>query len=135
MGLDVLVNAMALLPTMEHRLRLIIGGKGSQQEVLADLIRRHGLADRVQMVGFIPEGELPDYYSAADLFIMPSQSDEGFGLPVLEAAACGLPVAATPGGGHSELVAQIALCRGSSPPIWPLFWLRLRWARYHCPMV
>ena len=56
-----------------------------------DLDRRiGGMTDRVRSLGFVPEEDLPALYSGADVFIYPSLY-EGFGIPVLEALACGVP--------------------------------------------
>jgi glycosyltransferase involved in cell wall biosynthesis len=55
---------------------------------------RVGLGDAIRFVGFVPEDEMPLWYNAADLFVYPSQY-EGFGLPPLEALACGTPVVAS----------------------------------------
>ena len=60
-------------------------------------------ADRVRWIGYVPEMDLPALYAGADLFIFPS-FDEGFGLPVLEAMACGTPVLASNGGALPEVV-------------------------------
>ncbi|MBC7225118.1 MAG: glycosyltransferase family 4 protein, partial [Anaerolineae bacterium] len=51
-----------------------------------------GLGESVRWLGPVPEGALPALYAGADLFVFPSLY-EGFGLPVLEAMACGTPVA------------------------------------------
>lgn len=110
MGLDRLITAFAHARTGSKRsMKLVIGGRGSYRTILEQTAAAAGLsADDLLLTGFIPDGELADYYSASDLFVMPSLSVEGFGLPVLEAMACGLPVAATPGGGHTELVQALA---------------------------
>jgi glycosyltransferase involved in cell wall biosynthesis len=72
-----------------HRL-VIAGGTGwLYDEILAE-VDRLGLADRVQFLGFVDDGDLPALYRAAALFAQPSLY-EGFGLPVLEALACGTP--------------------------------------------
>src|SRR5690606_8595310 len=70
---------------------VIVGGKGWLDEGLPREIERQGLQDRVQMAGFVDDADLPAVYSAADLLCFPSLY-EGFGLPLLEAMACGTPV-------------------------------------------
>jgi glycosyltransferase involved in cell wall biosynthesis len=52
---------------------------------------RLGLENHMHFMGFVPEDDLPALYNGADLFAFPSLY-EGFGLPVLEAMACGTPV-------------------------------------------
>lgn len=62
----------------------------------------------VRILGEIPEADLPALYSGAALFVLPSLA-EGFGLPVLEAMACGAPVACSDGGSLAEITAGSAL--------------------------
>ncbi len=66
---------------------------GSQQRI-RDEIARCGTADHVRWAGFVPDDELRHLLSGALALILPSES-EGFGLPAVEAAACGIPVIAT----------------------------------------
>ena len=61
---------------------------------LNELVRALGLEDRVTFTGFVPDDDLVLLYNAAAILVMPSKG-EGFGLPVVEAMACGLPVAAS----------------------------------------
>jgi glycosyltransferase involved in cell wall biosynthesis len=62
-------------------------GATAEEEMAANL----GLADRVHFTGYVPQEHLPALYNAASVFVFPSLH-EGFGLPVLEAMACGTPV-------------------------------------------
>lgn len=70
---------------------VLAGGKGWFYEEIFQLVQALGLAEWIHFPGFIPTDELPTWYSAAEAFIYPSLF-EGFGLPVLEAMACGVPV-------------------------------------------
>jgi phosphatidyl-myo-inositol dimannoside synthase len=69
----------------------LVVGDGDDRPRLEELARRLGVADHVRFAGVATAAELPDYYRAADLFVMPS-TQEGFGIVFLEAAASGLPV-------------------------------------------
>ncbi len=69
---------------------VIAGAKGWFYDAIFARAERLGLADRVIFPGFVPADELPWWYRAAELFVYPSLF-EGFGLPVLEAMACGTP--------------------------------------------
>lgn len=62
-----------------------------------------GVADRVRFIGFVPEADKPALYAAADLFVFPSIY-EGFGLPPLEALACGTPVVTSAASSLPEIV-------------------------------
>lgn len=66
---------------------------GSQQRI-RDEIARCGTTDQVKWAGYVPDDELRHLHSGALALVMPSES-EGFGLPAVEAAACGVPVIAT----------------------------------------
>ena len=75
---------------LPHKL-VIAGQKGWGLDNLEKLIRELNAQDYVYFTGYLPHAALPALYSLADLFIMPSLI-EGFGMPVLEAMACGCPV-------------------------------------------
>ena len=104
MGLDRLLLAMqTVVEKIPHAL-LIIGGRGPLKDQLNALVERLALTKHVHMAGFIPEDQLPRYYQMADLFVLPTQELEGFGMVTLEALASGLPVLGTPVGGTNEIL-------------------------------
>jgi glycosyltransferase involved in cell wall biosynthesis len=69
---------------------VIAGAKGWFYDAIFARVERLELTDRVYFPGFVPAAELPWWYRAAECFVYPSLF-EGFGLPVLEAMACGTP--------------------------------------------
>lgn len=104
MGLENLIHAMALVKKSLPDICLVIGGSGPLSDRLKDQTRRLGLDQTVFFTGFIPEDQLPDYYRSADLFVLPSEELEGFGLVTIEALASGVPVIGTPIGGTMEIL-------------------------------
>ena len=90
-------------------LKLVIaGGKGWLDDPLYKRIEDLGLKGRVQFLGFVPDEDLPALYSAARVFAFPSIY-EGFGLPPLEAMACGTPVVAANTSSIPEVVGGAGL--------------------------
>jgi len=85
-----LLRAYAQLPRPRPPL-YVAGGHGWHVSPIFDTVRQLHLTEDVHFLGFVPEDELPLWYNAARLFAFPSFY-EGFGLPVLEAMACGTPV-------------------------------------------
>ena len=87
-----LVAAFARLRADLPTSRLVIVGPTLwRYDGLQEQIQSLGLDDAVQVLGYVPDKDLPALYSAADVFVFPSLY-EGFGLPILEAMACGTPV-------------------------------------------
>lgn len=82
---------------------VLAGGKGWLAEDLQGLIHDLGIAQRVVKTGYVEDADLPALLSAAELFAFPSLF-EGFGLPVLEAMACGTPVIT----GNSSSLPEVA---------------------------
>ncbi len=107
MGLEHLLEAMTMLGEEQQNLLLLIGGQGQLRPRLEELIRSRGLQDSVQLLGFVPEDQLPKYYQASDLVVMPTLQLEGFGLVTVEALACGTPVMGTPVGAIPEVLKTV----------------------------
>ncbi len=84
--------ARARAAGLPHTL-VIGGGKGWLYDEIYGRVKALDLENAVRFTGFVPDAELPALYSGADFFAYPSLY-EGFGLPVVEALACGLPVLA-----------------------------------------
>lgn len=88
-NVEVVVRAMAVLKAKGLTLRLVLAGKkGYGTEGLKQLIEMLGLERQVREIGYVPEEHLPALYRQSRIFVFPSIY-EGFGLPVLEAMACG----------------------------------------------
>jgi glycosyltransferase involved in cell wall biosynthesis len=87
-GLEYLIGAFERVLT-EIDARLIIVGEGSEESSIRDLVRRKGLQDNVRFAGF--QSNPYRYMSRSSVFAFPSLS-EGFGMVLVEAMACGLPV-------------------------------------------
>ncbi|MFH1139087.1 MAG: glycosyltransferase [Pseudomonadota bacterium] len=98
-GLDRLLAAFALLRAKTPLKLLVVGGEGRPPLPPGD----GGAADDVVFFGRRPQSELPIYYSAADVFVLPSYY-ESFGLAGLEALACGVPVAAADVGDYRAIL-------------------------------
>ncbi len=87
---------------------ILAGAKGWYYEHLFQLVDELGLSGAVHFAGYVPAQELPLWYNAATLFLYPSLF-EGFGLPVLEAMACGTPVVVADTSSLPEMVADAGL--------------------------
>jgi len=87
---------------------VLAGARGWGGEDLDGLARRLGIADRVRLTGYLPHADLPALYTGALALVMPSLH-EGFGLPVLEAMACGVPVACSATSSLPEVAGGAAL--------------------------
>ena len=92
-GYDTLVAAAALLG---KDYQVFIGGMGPLQENLQAQIDGLGLQARVELLGYVPDEEVPTLYGACDVFVLSSvMKTEAFGIVQIEAMSCGRPVVAT----------------------------------------
>lgn len=101
-GHHIAIEALQCLPEKTH---LIIAGSGPEKSHLEKLASRLGVAERVKLVGQIPNDELRWLFSAADALALCS-SREGWPNVLLESIACGTPVIATNTGGVSEIISS-----------------------------
>ncbi len=110
-GFEYLVDATALVAPEWPDLRVVVAGAGDLGAVLRARARGAGVADRVVFVGSLPQHEIPEWLSAADVAVAPSVHDEAGnvdGLPntVLEIMASGTPLVATPVGGIAAVARE-----------------------------
>ncbi len=105
-----MIEAFALLQKQPRHNDLYLALAGNPDENYRRILRRaedSGLSRRLVMTGYVGHEELPSVYSAAALFVLPT-FDEWFGIPLLEAMACGVPIAASWGGAVKEVAADAA---------------------------
>ena len=103
-----LIGALASIPA-ERRPLLVLPGYATPHEAeLRELAHLRGVASDVRFLGWVSAAELDDLYAAADCFVFPSLH-EGFGLPVLEAMARGVPVATSGRASLAEVAGDAAL--------------------------
>jgi glycosyltransferase involved in cell wall biosynthesis len=103
-----LIEAIGLIPPERRPVLVIVGYPTDHQAELLDRIGALGLDDNVRVLGWVPSETLEGLYEATDAFVFPSLY-EGFGLPVLEAMARGVPVACSGQGSLREVAADAAL--------------------------
>jgi len=104
-GLDVLINAFASANKLRRGIVLLVVGDGSLKPIYQKLASELHLADKVVFAGDVSDEDLPSYYAASDLVVLPSKNrSEGFGLTILEANACGKPAIGSNVGGIPDVI-------------------------------
>ncbi|MFP4439699.1 MAG: glycosyltransferase family 4 protein [Chloroflexaceae bacterium] len=107
-NLTTLLDAYAQVARRSTVPLLVGGGKGWMYDAVFARLEALGLRDQVHFVGYLDEEELPLWYAAARLFVFPSLY-EGFGMPPLEAMACGTPVVTSNSSSLPEVVGDAGL--------------------------
>jgi len=110
-GIDTLIQGFAetrdfLMTTDKHivsRLRLLIVGGGPDRASMEQLAKSLNISDVTEFTGAVPYGKVPEYLNRLDIYVAASRR-ESFGVAILEASACALPVIVTNVGGLPEVV-------------------------------
>jgi glycosyltransferase involved in cell wall biosynthesis len=106
-NLLLLIEAFAELRRTDLAL-VLVGGKGWFYDEIFARVEQLGLGSRVRFTDYVPDEELPLWYNAAALLVFPSVY-EGFGMPIVQAMACGTPVIAADTSAIPEVTGQAAL--------------------------
>ena len=94
-NVDVLIQSIALLKIRYPRIKCLIVGRGSERDTLIELARKHALLENVEFIDYLEDyHQLYALMKSSRVFVLPS-TREGFGIVVLEANGCGLPVVTT----------------------------------------
>jgi glycosyltransferase involved in cell wall biosynthesis len=107
-NLPTLLDAYARIARSTDAPLIIGGGKGWLYDEIFAKAESLDLGDRVRFAGYIDGNDLPLWYAAATVFTLPSLY-EGFGMPLLEAMACGTPVVTTTSSSLPEVVGDAGL--------------------------
>jgi glycosyltransferase involved in cell wall biosynthesis len=102
-GLDLLLKSVSFLEG--NGFMLHIGGKGKLLDFYLKMAKDYGIETNCKFYGEIARDEIADFYAGLDVFVLPSRY-ETFGVVLIEAMACGIPVIATRCGGPEEIVTQ-----------------------------
>lgn len=109
-GFDQVIRSLPVLLNEFPDLHYAIIGIGEDESYLQTQARECGVAERVHLLGHVSMDDLPRWYNAANLFVMPNRAiagdTEGFGMVFIEASACGTPVLAGVAGGTASSVRE-----------------------------
>ncbi len=104
-----LIEAFSKLPlNIRSQHHLVLVGDVQKNKELQQCVQAHGIAERTVFTGVVSDSELAEYYQQASVFVFPSLY-EGFGLPVLEAMACGCPVISSNTSSLPEVVGEAGM--------------------------
>lgn len=98
-----ILEALRAAEMWDESIHLVIAGEGPLKEKIKVKSKK---SKNIHFLGRVVQDELPDYYSAADIVLVPSTHEEGFGRVILEAFACGTPVVAAKRGAIPEAMSE-----------------------------
>lgn len=101
-GIPVLLDAFRIIQKKYPYIKLLFRGTGPEGTTIYEFIKKHRYEDRITIEE--PAIELDDIYKNIDILVLPSTSDEGFGLVLIEAMSLGIPVIASDFGGITDIV-------------------------------
>jgi glycosyltransferase involved in cell wall biosynthesis len=104
-GIDLLLDAFAILQRSYANTKLIIAGSGKMDELLKKKTDDLNLNNHVVFLGQLSKEQVRENMQMADVFVLPSRF-EAFGVVIIEAMACGLPVIATKSGGPEDIISN-----------------------------
>lgn len=108
MGLEVLVEAWSeAVSSLPPGSTLLVVGDGPLRAALSTAVGERGISHSVRLLGRVDDDQLVELYRAADVAVVPTIEHEGFGLVVIEAAACGTPSIVTDVGGLPEAIGAL----------------------------
>jgi glycosyltransferase involved in cell wall biosynthesis len=107
-GIDTLLSAFNVVWRKEDLDLVLVGGSIRQDPLLQSLAVEFGMEDRIKELGRVKDDDLVTAYNAAEMLVLPSRY-EGFGLPALEAMACGTPVIVSDAASLPEIVGNAAI--------------------------
>jgi len=107
-GIDTVIKALPAVRAAVPGARYAVAGVGTVRPHFERLVADCGMGDAVRFLGFVPDDELPALYNAVDVYVGASRRydllAEGFGIAIVEASACGLPVVGGRAGGVPDAV-------------------------------
>lgn len=104
-GYLVLIDALEILHKKKIDFNCLIIGEGPNYENVQNIIKSKGLSKKIKLLGRVSNTELPKFYNSSDFFVSTSYV-ETFGVAILEAMSCGLPVVSTKSGGPEEFISS-----------------------------
>ncbi|MDQ2713689.1 MAG: glycosyltransferase family 4 protein [Chloroflexota bacterium] len=109
-NVEMLIQAFSLLAERFAELHLVLaGGVGYGSAEVLQLISASPYRERIHQIGWVAEQDMGPLYAAAEMLVFPSKH-EGFGLPSIEAMACGTPVIASLETASAEITGNAAVC-------------------------